>query len=178
MMTAFRFRAGFIVLLLATVALSSAVACGSDEPEGGSGVLPTPTPGTLPATTIPQARISAGDEITVEIFVGAQGLTQQGTAELSRSGEGSRVKLSVRPAPGAIQLVSLREGRCDDIGRWLESLEHAVGGESLTVLPDYSMQSLLDGNHIVSVSFPDSNLSDISSCGEFPELDLEETLQQ
>ena len=160
-----------LVVVLA-VGMIVAIACGGNEAQDSEYVIPTPTPGTLPPTQVPKL-VESGDSYSLEIFVGGAGYTQQGTATLSPLGSGSRLTVSVRPAPGAVQLVSIREGTCDEIGKWIESVEHAVGGESLSELTDLSPQDLLDGNHVVTLSIPDGGLSEYSACGEFPEFDLE-----
>ena len=162
-----------VILATAFVALC-ATACTSDGGEQQNGyIIPSPTPGSIPPTFAPTVTANTSGQLTVEFFVGADGYTQQGTAKLTEVDEGTQLSVSVRPAPGIIQLVSIREGTCDDIGTWLDSMEHAVGGESLTHLPEINAADLLDGNHIVTVSVPDGALSDESSCGEFPKIDLD-----
>lgn len=148
-------------------------ACTNDGEQQSSYVIPSPTPGSIPPTFAPTVTANITGQLSIEFFVGADGYTQQGTAKLTEVDEGTELSVSVRPAPGVIQLVSIREGTCDDIGTWLDSVEHAIGGESLTHLPEFNAADLLDGNHIVTVSIPDGALSDESTCGEFPNLDLD-----
>ena len=163
-----------VAILASAIAALCAIACTSDGGGQQSGyVIPSPTPGSIPPTFAPTVTANTSGQLTVEFFVGADGYTQQGTAKLTEVDEGTELSVSVRPAPGIIQLVSIREGSCDDIGTWLDSMEHAVGGESLTHLPDINASDLLDGNHIVTVSIPDGALSDESSCGEFPNIDVD-----
>ena len=164
--------------ILATILVSIAAAavlsaCSSDMAEQSAYVIPSPTPGSIPPTFEPKVTANVSGQLSVEFFVGADGYTQQGSATLSEVEEGSQLYVSVRPAPGIIQLVSIREGTCDNVGRWLESVEHAVGGESLSHLSDFSASELLDGNHIITVSIPDGALSDEATCGEFPDIDIE-----
>ena len=161
-----------VVIMAVISAAVCVMACTSDGDQETDYVIPSPTPGSLPPTFAPTVTANTSGQISVEFFVGADGYTQQGTAKITEVDEGSELSVSVRPAPGVIQLVSIREGTCDNIGAWLDSVEHAVGGESLTHLPEIKPADLLDGNHIVTVSIPDGALSDESTCGEFPQIDL------
>lgn len=161
-----------VVILAVISAAFCVIACNSDSDQETDYVIPSPTPGSIPPTFAPTVTANTSGQTSVEFFVGADGYTQQGTAKITEVDEGSELRISVRPAPGVIQLVSIREGTCDNIGAWIDSVEHAVGGESLTHLPDIEAADLLDGNHIVTVSVPDGALSDESTCGEFPQIDL------
>lgn len=166
-----------IALAAVIMALASATvwlsACTSGGDQQSDYVIPSPTPGSIPPTFAPTVTADTSGQLSVEFFVGADGFTQQGTAKLTEADEGTELRVSVRPAPGVIQLVSIREGNCDDIGPWIESVEHAIGGESLTHMPEINAADLLDGNHIITVSIPDGALSDESTCGEFPNIDLD-----
>ena len=168
--TSFRFVVAIAVSIAVAAVLS---ACSSDSDERNEYVIPSPTPGSIPPTFEPTITANVSGQLSVEFFVGAEGYTQQGSATLSEVEEGSQLYLSVRPAPGIIQQVSIREGRCDNIGRWLESVEHAVGGESLSHLPEISAADLLIGNHIITVAIPNGALSDQATCGEFPDIDID-----
>ena len=158
------------VAVVMGVALS--LACNSGQSTGTDYVIPTPTPGPLTDVFNPKVTDTNGT-LSVEVFVGYEGYTQQGAAILEESETGTELRISVRPAPGIIQLANIREGTCDDIGRWLESVEHAVGGESISNLPEFSLADLFDGNHVVTLSFPNGGINDVATCGQLPEIDIE-----
>ncbi len=164
------FRLVAAVAVVMGVVLS--LACNSGQSTGTDYVIPTPTPGPLTEVFNPKVTDTAGT-LSVEVFVGYEGYTQQGSAILEESETGTELRISVRPAPGIIQLASIREGTCDDIGRWLESVEHAVGGESISNLPEFSLADLFDGNHVVTLSFPNGGINDVATCGQLPEIDIE-----
>ena len=158
-----------VAVVVMVVALS--LACNSGQSAATDYVIPTPTPGPLTDVFNPKVTDTAGT-LSVEVFVGYEGYTQQGAAILEESETGTELRISVRPAPGIIQLANIREGTCDDIGRWLESVEHAVGGESISNLPEYSLVDLFDGNHVITLSFPNGGINDVATCGQLPEIDI------
>lgn len=164
------FRLVAAVAVVMGVALS--LACNSGQSTGTDYVIPTPTPGPLTDVFNPKVTDTNGT-LSVEVFVGYEGYTQQGAAILEESETGTELRISVRPAPGIIQLANIREGTCDDIGRWLESVEHAVGGESISNLPEFSLADLFDGNHVVTLSFPNGGINDVATCGQLPAIDIE-----
>ena len=164
------FRLVAVVAVVMGVTLS--LACNSGQSTGTDYVIPTPTPGPLTDVFNPKVTDTNG-ALSVEVFVGYEGYTQQGDAILEESETGTELRISVRPAPGIIQLASIREGTCDNIGRWLESVEHAVGGESISNLPEFSLADLFDGNHVITLSFPNGGINDVATCGQLPEIDIE-----
>ena len=136
-------RAIVLLAVAAMVAIATSLACNSSESGTTDYVIPSPTPGPLSGEFTPKVTDTAGT-LSVELFVGYEGYTQQGTAVLEESDTGTNIQISVRPAPGIVQLANLREGTCDEIGRWLESVEHAIGGESNSHLPDYALGDLFN----------------------------------
>lgn len=165
-------RAIALLAVPATVAVATSLACNSSESGTSDYVIPSPTPGTISGEFTPKVTDTAGT-LSVELFVGYEGYTQQGTVVLEESDTGTNIQISVRPAPGIVQLANLREGTCDEIGRWLESVEHAIGGESNSHLPDYALGDLFDGNHVITLSIPGGGINDVSTCGQLPEIDIE-----
>ena len=157
--------------VVAAIAVTLSLACNGGASDGSDYVIPSPTPGPLTDAFAPKITDTAGT-LSVEVFVGYEGYTQQGTATLAESETGTELRVSVRPAPGIIQLASIRVGTCEDPGRWLESLEHAIGGESISELPDYTLGDLFDGNHVITLSFPGGGINDVSTCGQLPEIDI------
>jgi len=164
--------ARLIATIASLLAVTLSVACNSGQSDTTDYVIPSPTTGPLTDAFTPKVTDTAGT-LSVEVFVGYEGYTQQGTAMLEESETGTELRISVRPAPGIIQLANIREGTCDDIGRWLESVEHAIGGESITNLPDYALADLFDGNHVITLSFPGGGINDVSTCGQLPKIDID-----
>ncbi len=169
-------RPARVLLLTATCIASSvaALACSGDA-EPTSVVLPTATPGTISATPTPVVIQSELDgKVQVGFNFAIQDYPQQGAGVLTQLDRGTRVKITVRPAPGVIQQVSIRNGRCENANNleqfsWVETLDPAVGGVSETDLPDRHIGTLLDGNHSIAVSIPGGTFSQVATCGDLPD---------
>lgn len=169
-------RLSAAIAVVVIVAIVSAIACNSGQSGTSDYVIPSPTPGPLTDAFMPKVTDTAGT-LSVEVFMGYEGYTQQGTVVLEESDTGTEIRISVRPAPGIVQLASIRQGTCDEIGRWLESVEHAIGGESISDLPDYALGDLFDGDHVITLSIPGGGINDVSTCGQLPEIDIESLRQ-
>ena len=176
------------ILFLSILGASSALlafACG-DDAEPTAIVLPTATPGALPITPTPTIYQDDDDgQLQVGFHIGFQGFAQQGAGVLAQTERGMTVKITVLPAPGTIQQVSIRQGNCENWGnldefRWVATLDPAIGGVSETVLPDRHISTILDGNHSVAVSIPGGTFSQVATCGDLPDathLEIPETLE-
>ena len=164
-----------IVFALAAISGASALACGGDS-EPTVVALPTATPGAMSTTPTPVVYQDDSDgTVQIGFNLGLQDYPQQGAGVVSQLDRGTRIKITVRPAPGVIQQISIREGRCEDAGdiskfKWVETLDHAIGGVSETDLPDLHVTSILDGNHAIAVSIPGGTFSQVATCGNLPNL--------
>ena len=172
-----------LTLVAALVGLLVA-ACGEDE-DPTVVPLPTATPGAMAAT--PTATIYQGEDngkVQIGFNLGVQGYAQQGAGVIAQTDRGMSIKITVLPAPGAIQQISIREGKCENLNdltkfKWVATLDPAIGGVSETELPDRHISTVLDGNHAVAVSIPGGTFSQVATCGDLPDataLDIPETL--
>ena len=162
----------------------TAVAC-DDDAEPTAIILPTATPGTMSITPTPTIVQDEDDgQVQVGFNIGMQGFAQQGAGVLAQTERGVNVKITVLPAPGTIQQISIREGRCknwQDISqfKWVATLDPAVGGVSESLLPNRHISTILDGNHSIAVSVPGGTFSQVATCGDLPDathLDIPENL--
>ena len=162
-----------------------AFAC-SDDAEPTAIVLPTATPGAMSITPTPTIYQDEDDgQVQIGFHIGLQGFGQQGAGVLAQTERGMSVEVTVLPAPGTIQQVSIREGKCEnwrnlDQFKWVETLDPAVGGVSNTVLPDRHIATVLDGNHSIAVSVPGGTFSQVATCGNLPDathLEIPDTLE-
>lgn len=159
------------LLLIAMVVLLAVMsACNSEEASPTVPVLPTATPGLMSATATPTVLQSDDGVLQVGFHIGLQGYPQQGSGVLRQVGRGTEIEITVIPAPGTVQQISIREGRCNAIGRWVTTVDPAVGGISKSELAEQHISELVDGNHIITVSVPGGTFSEISSCGDLPNL--------
>ena len=164
----------FLAPLLGVIGLT-AIAC-SDDAEPAAIALSTATPGAMAITPTPTVFQNEDDgKVQVGFNLGLQDYPQQGAGVITQLDRGTRIKVTVRPAPGTIQQLSIRAGRCEDAGdlskfRWVETLDHAIGGVSETNLPDRHVSTILDGNHAVAVSIPGGTFSQVATCGNLPDL--------
>ena len=162
-----------------------AFACSNDA-EPTAIVLPTATPGTMSVTPTPTIYQDEDDgQVQIGFHIGLQGFAQQGAGVVAQTERGMSVKVTVLPAPGTIQQISIRNGRCENWGnlgefQWVATLDPAVGGVSETVLPDRHISTILDGNHSIAVSIPGGTFSQVATCGDLPDathLDIPDTLE-
>ncbi len=160
-------------MISAVVAFS--VACSGDA-EPTAIVLPTATPGAMAITPTPTV-FQDGDngKVQVGFNIGIQDYSQQGAGVVRQLDRGTQIRVTVRPAPGTIQQISIREGRCAnhrDISqfKWVETLEPAIGGVSDTYLTERHVSTILDGNHSIAVSVPGGTFSQVATCGDLPNL--------
>ena len=176
-------RNALLPVLVASVGVF-VFAC-SDDAEPTAIVLPTATPGTMSITPTPTiVQDDDSGKVQIGFNIGLQGFGQQGAGVVAQTERGTSVNLTVLPAPGTIQQVSIREGRCEnwrnlDQFRWVETLDPAVGGVSETELPDRHISTILDGNHSIAVSIPGGTFSQVATCGDLPDashLEIPETL--
>ncbi len=162
-----------------------AFACG-DDAEPTAIVLPTATPGAMSITPTPTIYQDEDDgQVQIGFNIGLQGFGQQGAGVIAQTERGMSVKVTVLPAPGTIQQVSIRQGRCEnwrnlDEFRWVATLDPAIGGVSESELPDRHISTILDGNHSIAVSIPGGTFSQVATCGDLPDathLDIPDTLE-
>ncbi len=152
-----------------------AFAC-SDDAEPTAIVLPTATPGAMAVTPTPTVFQDEDDgKVQVGFNIGIQGYSQQGAGVVRQLDRGTQIRLTVRPAPGTVQQISIREGKCEnhrDISKfkWVETLEPAIGGVSETVLGERHVSTILDGNHAIAISVPGGTFSQVATCGDLPDL--------
>ena len=166
-----------LILLPSAIALLGifAVACGEDD-EPTSIVLPTATPGTMSVTVTPTIYQDDDDKkVQIGFNLGLQGYSQQGAGVIRQLDRGTWIKVTVRPAPGTVQQISIRQGRCENATdlpnfRWVSTLDPAVGGVSETILADRHVSTILDGNHAIAVSIPGGTFSQVATCGDLPDL--------
>ena len=177
-------RSALLPILVATFG-AFAFACGEDA-EPTAIVLPTATPGTLSITPTPTIYQDEDDgQVQIGFHIGLQGFGQQGAGVIAQTERGMNVKVTVLPAPGTIQQVSIRMGKCEnwrnlDEFRWVATLDPAIGGVSETELPDRHISTILDGNHSIAVSIPGGTFSQVATCGDLPDathLEIPETLE-
>lgn len=178
-------HAALLTLLTLTLLASAFVsACGEDA-EPTAIVLPSATPGALSATPTPTIYQDEDDgEVQIGFNIGVQGFAQQGAGVVRQTERGMNVKITVLPAPGTIQQISIRQGRCENLGdltqfKWVETLDPAIGGVSETDLPDRHISTVLDGNHAIAVSIPGGTFSQVATCGDLPDathLDIPDTI--
>ena len=167
-------RSTAVVATIVVVAVS-ALAC-SDDTEPTAIVLPTATPGTMSITPTPTIFQDEDDgKVQVGFNIGIQDYSQQGAGVIRQLDRGTQITLTVRPAPGTIQQVSIREGKCVDHRdiskfKWIETLDPAVGGVSETLLSERHVSTILDGNHAIAVSIPGGTFSQVATCGDLPNL--------
>ncbi len=160
---------GSLSVLLAS--LSVTISCGDDEGENEHVVLPTATPGAIPPTpTAVVVQSDATGALQVGFHFGIQGQPQQGAGVLSQVGRGTKIEVNVRPAPGAVQQVSIREGRCESVGKWIDSVDPAIGGVSRSELKEIHIRDLVDGNHLIALSYPGGTFSEMATCANLPDL--------
>ena len=165
------------ILLPSLIALLgiSALACGEDA-EPTAIALPTATPGTMPVTVTPTVYQDEDDKkVQVGFNLALQGYSQQGAGIVRQLDRGTWIKVTVRPAPGVIQQISIRRGQCENATdlpnfQWVETLDAAVGGVSETTLTERHVSSILDGNHAIAVSIPGGTFSQVATCGDLPDL--------
>ncbi len=162
-----------------------AFACSNDA-EPTAIVLPTATPGAMSITPTPTIVQDEDDgQVQVGFHIGLQGFGQQGAGVLTQTERGMSVKLTVLPAPGTIQQVSIRAGNCEnwqDLSQfsWVATLDPAIGGVSETVMSNRHISTILDGNHSIAVSIPGGTFSQVATCGDLPDathLDIPEILE-
>ena len=152
-----------------------AVACG-EEAEPTAIVLPTATPGTMSVTVTPTIYQDEDDKkVQVGFNLGLQDYSQQGAGVVRQLDRGTWIKVTVRPALGTIQQISIRRGRCENATdlpnfQWVETLDPAVGGVSETTLTERHVSTILDGNHAIAVSIPGGTFSQVATCGDLPDL--------
>lgn len=164
-----------VVASLAVLASTSAIACG-DDTEPTTTPLPTATPGAMSTTPTPTVYQDEDDgKVQVGFNLGLQDYPQQGAGVVTQLDRGTRIKITVRPAPGVIQQISIREGLCENAGdlskfKWVETLDHAIGGVSETDLTERHVSTILDGNHAIAVSIPGGTFSQVATCGNLPDL--------
>ena len=172
--------------LMPIVLIAFLAACG-EETEPTAIVLPTATPGAMAATATPTVYQSeSSGRLQVGFNIGMQDFAQQGAGVLAQTERGTTIKLTFVPAPGTVQQISIRRGRCEDWSdlskfQWVESLEPAIGGISETELPERHISTILDGNHAIAVSVPGGTFSQVATCGDLPDLthiDIPETIEQ
>ena len=173
--TRIRIVQAMIAAVLAAVAGTAVMACQNDT-EPTALALPSATPGTMSTTPTPVVFQDEGDgKVQVGFNLGLQGYPQQGAGVVTQLDRGTRIKITVRPAPGTIQQISIREGVCEDADdlskfKWVETLDHAIGGVSETDLPERHVSTILDGNHAIAVSIPGGTFSQVATCGNLPDL--------
>ncbi len=173
--TSTRYYRVALLVSLATAMAIFTVACG-EEAEPTVIVLPTATPGAMATTPTPTVIQSETDgKVQIGFNIGLEGYPQQGAGVVTQLDRGTRIKVSVRPAPGTVQQMSIRNGVCENAGnlqafRWVETLDPAIGGVSETILPDLHVSTILDGNHSVAVSIPGGTFSQVATCGNLPDL--------
>ena len=161
----------FLIALLGIFAL----ACGEDE-EPTPIALPTATPGTMSVTVTPTIyQDEDGNKVQVGFNLALQGYSQQGAGVVRQLDRGTWIKVTVLPAPGVIQQISIRRGRCENATdlpnfQWVETLDPAVGGVSETTLTERHVSTILDGNHAIAVSIPGGTFSQVATCGDLPDL--------
>ncbi len=164
-----------IVTSIALFAGFIAIACESDV-EPTTVALPTATPGAMPTTPTPTVfQDEDNGKVQIGFNLGLQDYPQQGAGVITQLDRGTRIKVTVRPAPGTIQQISIREGVCENAGdlsqfRWVETLNHAIGGVSETDLSERHVSTILDGNHAIAVSIPGGTFSQVATCGNLPDL--------
>ncbi len=166
-----------LILLSPAVALLGmfAVACGEDA-EPTAIVLPTATPGTMSVTVTPTIYQDEDDKkVQVGFNLSLQDYSQQGAGIVRQLDRGTWIKVTVRPAPGTIQQISIRRGRCENATdlpnfQWVETLDPAIGGVSETTLTERHVSTILDGNHAIAVSIPGGTFSQVATCGDLPDL--------
>ena len=152
-----------------------AMAC-SEDAEPTVIALPTATPGTMSVTVTPTIYQDEDDKkVQVGFNIGLQDYSQQGAGIVRQLDRGTWIKVTVRPAPGTIQQISIRRGRCENVTdlpnfQWVETLDPAVGGVSETTLTERHVSSILDGNHAIAVSIPGGTFSQVATCGDLPDL--------
>lgn len=158
----------------------------SDDAEPTAIILPSATPGSMQITPTPTIVQDEDDgQIQVGFNIGLQGFGQQGAGVLTQTERGMSVKLTVLPAPGTVQQVSIRAGSCEnwqDLSQfsWVATLDPAIGGVSETVLSDRHISTVLDGNHSIAVSIPGGTFSQVATCGDLPDathLDIPDILE-
>ena len=159
-----------LLLIFVVVSLAVMSACNSEDAPPTVPVLPTATPGMMAVTPTPTVLQSDDGVLQVGFHIGIQGYPQQGSGVLRQAGRGTEIEINVVPAPGTVQQISIREGRCDAIGKWVTTVDPAVGGISKSELDEQHISELVDGNHIITVSVPGGTFSEISSCGDLPDL--------
>ena len=172
-----RIRIATILLGLSLTALAgiAALACESDG-EPTTVPLPTATPGAMSITPTPTVFQDEDDgKVQVGFNLSLQDYPQQGAGVITQLDRGTRIKITVRPAPGVIQQISIREGVCENATdlskfKWVETLDHAIGGISETDLPERHVSTILDGNHAIAVSIPGGTFSQVATCGNLPDL--------
>ena len=177
MLEKFRIRITRHVVALSLTALAgiSVIACENDA-EPTTVALPTATPGTMSTTPTPVVYQDEDDgKVQIGFNLGLQDYPQQGAGVVTQLDRGTRIKITVRPAPGTVQQISIREGVCEDAGdlskfKWVETLDHAIGGVSETDLPERHVSTILDGNHAIAVSIPGGTFSQVATCGNLPDL--------
>ena len=159
-----------LLLITMVVLLTVMSACNSEDATPTVVMLPTATPGVMTATATPTVLQSDDGVLQVGFHIGLQGYPQQGSGVLRQVGRGTEIEITVIPAPGTVQQISIREGRCDAIGRWVTTVDPAIGGVSKSELIEQHISELVDGNHIITVSVPGGTFSEISTCGDLPDL--------
>ena len=164
-----------VTLSIALFAGFAAIACESDA-DPTFVALPTATPGAMATTPTPTIlQDEDNGRVQVGFNLGLQNYPQQGAGVITQLDRGTRIRITVRPAPGAIQQISIREGVCENASdlsqfKWVETLDHAIGGVSETDLPERHVSTILDGNHAIAVSIPGGTFSQVSTCGNLPDL--------
>ncbi len=164
-----------VIFILLIVLIASLAACGGDQ-EPTAIVLPTATPGVMAVTPTPTViQSETSGRLQVGFNIGVQDFAQQGAGVLSQTERGTTIKLTFVPAPGTVQQISIRKGRCENWSdlqnfQWVESLEPAIGGISETSLPNRHISTILDGNHAIAVSIPGGTFSQVATCGDLPDL--------
>ncbi len=156
------------LLLIATGFFSAS--CDEDADPTGR-VLPTATPGMIAATATPtvlQSEVDGALQVAFDVML--QGSPQRGVGVLRQVGRGTHINITVIPGEGVIQQVNIREGRCDAVGKWVDTIEPAIGGVSRSDLHNIHIRDLVDGNHLISVSIPGGTFSEVATCGELPDL--------
>ncbi len=159
------------LLLALGVSLLLAISCGEGEEEDAPIILPTATPGAMPAT--PTATVLQSEStgaLQVGFNFGTQGQPQQGAGVLTQVGRGTRIEINVRPGLGAVQQASIREGQCDSVGKWIDSVDPAIGGVSNSELKELHIRDIVDGNHLLALSLPGGTFSQIATCANLPDL--------
>ena len=168
--------ARFILLPFAIALLGIFFVACSEDAEPTAIVLPTATPGTMSVTVTPTIYQDEDDKkVQVGFNLGLQDYSQQGAGVVRQLDRGTWIKVTVRPAPGTIQQISIRRGRCENATdlpnfQWVETLDPAIGGVSETTLTERHVSTILDGNHAIAVSIPGGTFSQVATCGDLPDL--------